>query len=185
MNYEPAYVQAALAAASFRSQICAIHFHLSQADRDDLYQTILLDALERSCRFDPAKGSASTFTGRIALNAANDFLNDLKRVRDYFIAADQLAANDPDFDLDTDPFDGGHALWAEEDDGLIEADALCDLQSACSFMTEAQQGFLHYLAVHADLPSACRATGYSTPTFYRSVTELRLHLRMFGLAAAA
>jgi DNA-directed RNA polymerase specialized sigma24 family protein len=185
VNYEPAYVQAALAAARFRSQNCAIHFHLSQADRDDLYQTILLDALERSSRFDPAKGSASTFAGRVALNAANDFLNDLKRVRDYFIAADQLAANDPDFDLGTDPFDGGHALWADDNDGFFEAEALCDLQSACSFMTEAQQGFLNQLAVHADLPSACRATGYSTPTFYRRVTELRLHLRMFGFAAAA
>lgn len=185
MNYEPAYVQAALAAARFRSQICAIHFHLSQADRDDLYQTILVDALERSSRFDPAKGSASTFAGRIALHAANDFLNDLKRVRDYFIAADQLAANDPDFDLDTDPFDGGQSLSAEDNDELLKADALYDLQSACSFMTEAQQGFFQQLALHADLPSACRATGYSTPTFYRRVTELRLHLRMFGLAAAA
>jgi hypothetical protein len=70
VNYEPAYVQAALAAASFRSQICAIHFHLSQADRDDLYQTILLDALERSCRFDPAKGTlAGEVQGPVYLGA--------------------------------------------------------------------------------------------------------------------
>lgn len=185
MNYAPDYIQAALAAARFRSQISALRFHLSPADRDDLFQTIILDSLERSGRFDPTKGSAATFTGRLALNAANDFLNDLKKVREHFSAIEHWAANDPDFGPDGNPSDGGASLWGEDEDLFSEIDALCDVQSALAFMTEAQQGFLHQLAVHADLPGACRATGYSTPTFYRRVTELRLHLRMFGLAAAA
>ena len=185
MTYEPAYIEAALAAASFRSQICALHFHLSQADRDDLFQTIVLDSLERSGRFDPTKASAATFTGRLALNAANDFLCDLKKCRERFCALDPWAANDPDFGQDGDPFDGGSLLWGEDEDLFSEIDALCDLQSALAFMTDGQRGIFHLLAVHHDLPSSCQASSLSTPTFYRRVAELRMHLRMFGLPAAA
>jgi Sigma-70 region 2 len=185
MIYDPPYIAAALAAAGFRSCLCAVHFHLSHADQEDLYQTIVVDALERACRFDPAKGSAATFTGRLALNAANDFLSDLKKVRERYYAIEQWAANDPDFGQDGDPFDGGTALWVDDNDCFSKIDVLCDLESAGSFMTEAQHGFLQHLAGHSDLPSACRASGYSTPTFYRRVAELRLHFRLFGLTAAA
>ena len=185
MTYDPAYIDAVLAAASFRSQRCAIHFHLSAADREDLYQTIVLDALERSSRFDAAKGSAATFTGRLALNAANDFLNELKKCHERFCALDPWAANDPDFSQDGDLFDDGSSLWGEEQDCFAEIDALCDLQSAWCLMTDAQQGLLQQLIIHPDQPTACRATGYSTPTFYRRVADLRMHFRLFGLAAAA
>lgn len=185
MTYDPAYIDAALAAASFRSQRCAIHFHLSAADQDDLYQTIVLDALERSSRFDAAKGSAATFTGRLAINAANDFLNELKKVRERCCPLDPCAANDPDFGHDGDPFDGGASLWGEGSDFLSDIEVLCDLQSAWCLMTDAQQGLLQQLVIHPDPPTACRATGYSTPTFYRRVADLRMHFRLFGLAAAA
>lgn len=41
------------------------------------------------------------------------------------------------------------------------------------------------LEVHQSLPTACKASGVSTATFYRRVADLQMHLRMFGFKSAA
>jgi hypothetical protein len=52
-------------------------------------------------------------------------------------------------------------------------------------MSEEQAELLDLLASHQDLPTASKACGMSTATFYRRVAELQMHLRMFGIRTAA
>ena len=60
-----------------------------------------------------------------------------------------------------------------------------DLNAAIAFMTPEQGRLLDLLAIYQDTAAACKASGVSTATFYRRVKELQMHLRMFGMKAAA
>jgi RNA polymerase sigma factor (sigma-70 family) len=187
MNYAATYLTSALAAAATRTSQNAARFDLSQADREDLYQELILDLLERADRFDPAKGSAGTFTGLVSLNCANDFLARMKKDRERLLfCMDYAAANDPDFGDSAPALDeAAIPLWAQDDDLFTASEVLHDLQQALACLNEAQRALFQLLATYHDLPTACRASGLSAATFYRRVTELRLHLRMFGIRAAA
>ena len=76
-------------------------------------------------------------------------------------------------------------MWADDSDLFSDTDALRDLETALAYVNDEQVELFQLLSAHQDLPSACKASGISTATFYRRVSELQLHLRMFGFRTAA
>lgn len=183
----PGYWEATCNAAAARSRQKAQRFGLSAADREDLYQDLVVELLERAHYYDSAKGSLGTFTGRVAENHANDFLNRLKKERErrcFFTGPE--AANDPDYPPSAAADEAADPGCFSQDDDLFSASlTLHDLAQALAYMTIDQREFYALLDTHQDLPAACRASGLATATFYRRVNDLQLHLRMFGFKAAA
>ncbi len=181
------FFDAVLGAAKARTFRAAVRFGLSDADREDLHQELILDLLERAGHYDPAKGSAGTFTGVVSEHRTTDFLNARKkdRARLSFGAEDE-AANDPDsldgvssYSENVDP------LWAQDQDLFADSAAIRDLEIALSYMEGEQRSLFDLLQAHQDLSSACRDSGLSSATFYRRVADLQMHLRMFGFRSAA
>jgi hypothetical protein len=98
----------------------------------------------------------------------------------------QDAANDDD----AAPIGTGEthyrSQWFDGDDDLFSnSNTLHDLETALAHMSEEQVDLFNLLASHQDLPTASKACGMSTATFYRRVAELQMHLRMFGIRSAA
>ena len=188
MNLNQDYLKSAFDAAATKTYRTAVRFALSCADREDLQQELMLDLLEHADQFDPAKGSAGTFTGTVSEHCTADFLNDLKKDRSRlsFCSGDE-AANDADapefcpfFDKNVEP------LWFVSRDFPSDSAALHDLERAIAYMNDEQLRLFQLLEVHQeDLPAACRDSGLSTATFYRRVSDLQMHLRMFGFRSAA
>jgi DNA-directed RNA polymerase specialized sigma24 family protein len=181
------YFAATINAAKTRTYRAAVTGRLSQADREDLYQELVLDLLERASHFDPNKASAGTFTGVVSEHRTADFLNSLKKDRSRLtFCSGEDAANDAEVPVEPDLFgDNAIPLWTEDRDLFSDSDALRDLETAIAYMSDDQVGLFDLLDSHQDLPSACKASGISTATFYRRVSELQLHLRMFGFRATA
>lgn len=184
------YLQSALDAAATRTYRLAARFGLSSAEREDLQQDLILDLLEHEHSFDPAKGSANTFTGVVSHHRAVELLDRLIKDRMRFaFTGEQDAANDPDL---SDPDPGCPAVTSAviplRDDDLdlfADTDTLHDLQTALATMSDAQRGLFALLEHTQNLAEACQASEMSSATFYRRVSELKMHLRMFGLKAAA
>lgn len=181
------YFASTINAAKTRTYRAAVSARLSQADREDLYQELVLDLLERASHFDPNKASAGTFTGVVSEHRTADFLNALKKDRSRLtFGSGEEAANDAEAPIEPAPFgDDAIPLWAEDRDLFSDSDALRDLETAIAHMSDDQVALFDLLESHQDLPSACRASGISTATFYRRVSDLQMHLRMFGFRAAA
>jgi DNA-directed RNA polymerase specialized sigma24 family protein len=180
------YFEAAINAAKTRAYRAAVSAGLTTADREDLYQEILLDLLERAAQYDPSRGSPGTFTGMVSEHRTADFLTALKKDRGRMgVFSDHGAANDDDATPTTDPFEAAVPMWADDIDLFSDTAALHDMATALDFMTDEQAGLLHLLEAHLDLPSAAKASGLSSATFYRRVADLQMHLRMFGIKTAA
>ncbi len=183
MSNDDYFLQAVFNAAATRTYRAAVSARLTKADREDLHQSIVLDLLERSGQFDPARGSAGTFTGMVSEHRTADFLGALNRDRaklTFFSARE--AANDDEFsspnefDLDT-----AEPLWTDDSDLFAESETLRDIQTALSYMNDEQARLFELLISHKDLPAAAKASGMSSATFYRRVADLQMHLRMFGI----
>jgi DNA-directed RNA polymerase specialized sigma24 family protein len=181
------YFTATINAAKTRTYRAAATARLSQADREDLYQELVLDLLERASHFDPNKASAGTFTGMVSEHRTADFLNALKKDRSRLtFSSGEEAANDAEAPVEPDPFgDNAVPLWTEDRDLFSDSAALRDLETAIAYMSDDQVALFDLLESHQDLPSACKASDISTATFYRRVSDLQMHLRMFGFRAAA
>lgn len=180
------YFEAAINAAQTRAYRAAVSAGLTQADREDLYQEILLDLLERAAQYDPSKGSAGTFTGMVSEHRTADFLTALKKDRGRLsVFSDHGAANDDDATPTTDPFESAVPMWADDRDLFADTDTLHDLETALAYMNDEQVDLFQLLTAHQDLPSAAKASGMSSATFYRRVVDLQMHLRMFGIKTAA
>lgn len=179
--------QAALNAAKTRTFRAAVRFRLSSADREDLHQELMLDLLERAGQFDPNKGSAGTFTGMVSQHRASEFLHRLTKDRSRLSFCSGSATNEGDSD-DLDALaisDSVVPQWGEIADRYEEIHAARDLDQALSRMDDEQRSLFALLVEHQDVPSACEVSSVASATFYRRLAELRLHLRMFGLKAAA
>ena len=202
------YFRAAINAAKTRTYRAAVSAQLSTSEREDLYQDILLDLLEREAQFNPEKGSPGTFTGFVSEHRTAEFLKARKTDRERLTFAsgedvDTLEivnisrarqgmdqAQDAANDDDAAPIGSSEAhyrsQWFDGDDDLFSnSNTLHDLETAMAHMSEQQVELLDLLASHQDLPTASKACGMSTATFYRRVTELEMHLRMFGIRTAA
>lgn len=180
------YFHSAINAAKTRAYRAAVSAGLTHADREDLYQEILLDLLERAPQYDPSRGSPGTFTGFVSEHRTAEFLSAFKkdRMRLSVFSAHE-AANDDDATSNSDPFEGVVPMWADDMDLFSDTAALHNLQRALVYMSDEQQSLFDLLATHQDLSTASKASGMSTATFYRRVNELRMHLRMFGIRPAA
>jgi RNA polymerase sigma factor (sigma-70 family) len=179
--------QAALDAAKARTFRAAVRFRLSNADREDLHQDLMLDLLERAGQFDPSKGSAGTFTGVLSQHRASEFLHRLTKDQFHLRFCLGEAANESESD-DLDALAVTNSVvpqWGEVADRYEEIHAARDLDQALSRMDDEQRALFTLLVEHQDVPSACEVSSVSSATFYRRLAELRLHLRMFGLKPAA
>ena len=186
MQCDDAYFKSAIDAAAARSYRVAARFDLSPADREDLQQELMLDLIEHASQFDPAKGSAGTFTGLVSQHRSVELLDQLMKDRGRLCFFGNDAANDNSAKDDPEPHDETRAqMWADNQDLLADSAVLLDLETALAHMSDEQLVLLSLLNAHGDLPSACRESDLSSATFYRRVTDLQMHLRMFGFKAAA
>lgn len=183
------YLPAAVNAAAANAWRVARKIGLSPEEREDVEQEILLALLEREPRFDPARGKPGTFAGVISEHRAAELTAAI--VRDRM----RLAFGSPSDDADNESEsawldvvsnrDDALPLWGEVPNYYAEVRAMRDLETAMAFMDDEQRTLFDLLADHQDIPSACQSSGMSSATFYRRVTDLQMHLRMFGFKAAA
>jgi DNA-directed RNA polymerase specialized sigma24 family protein len=200
------FIIATLHAAAARSRRAGVTAGLTEAERDDLFQEIVLDILERREGFNPEKGAPGTFTGIVSAHRTADFMSNRKQDRwrfvlaagteieslvslagalvSQFTAVDLDAAND-ELINDDDGYVGQRPLWQEPEDHARVCGAASDLQAALSAMSDEQRSLYELLALHQDLPAAAKVSGMSSATFYRRVADLEMHLRMFGFKTAA
>jgi RNA polymerase sigma-70 factor, ECF subfamily len=188
-NVDQKYLESAMNAAATRTYRLAARHGLSSAEREDIEQSILLELLERYPQYDPAKGSMNTFTGIVSEHRAVELLDQLMKQRIRMTVFEpQDAANDPDFY----GYAGGSTgsenvvpLWADDRDLFRDSETLHDIHAALACMSQDQQDLFNLIDRHHDIPSAAKAAGMPTATFYRRVDDLRMHLRMFGIRPAA
>ncbi len=176
-----------MTAAKVRVAQVAARYGLSAAEREDMEQDLLLELVKRRDRFDPSKGAAGTFTGMVTKNRVGELVHDLITDRMLFGGAPLAkAANDPQaLDCIKDLVDQATCECDQDLDLFTEGMALHDLSVAISHMDCDQSALFDLLCKHADLPAACGASGMSSATFYRRVADIQMHLRMFGIRAAA
>ena len=176
-------------AAATRTYRLAARHGLSSAEREDIEQSILLELLERYPQYDPAKGSMNTFTGLVSEHRAVELLDQLMKQRIRMAVFEPRdAANDPDFYAsvgDGTTGDNVVPLWADDRDLFRDSETLHDIQAALACMNQDQQDLFNLIDKHHDIPTAAKASGMSSATFYRRVDDLRRHLRMFGIRPAA
>ena len=189
-NLPSEYLASALTAAAVRTASLRRSFYLSKSQAQDVQQTLILELLKRESAFDKTKGSVNTFTGAVSANIAADIANGLSRERHFleFIPQCRDADNDPDYFGPVggkNPVENVVPLWADDRDLFEDSETLHDIQAALACMSQDQQDLFNLIDRHHDLPSAAKAAGVSTATFYRRVDDLRMHLRMFGIRPAA
>lgn len=198
------YYCAAVNAAKTRAYKAALSAGLSPAEREDLYQEILLDIYTRKDQFDPTKGAPGTFTGLVSAHCTADFLNARKAEKSRVIYTEpenidtlevvaidraihgivltQAAANDEDDAvLDLVYLEELSSFWARDCDLFLNSSTHQDVVTALNYMSSEQRSLFELLASHQDLPAAAKASGMSSASFYRRVTDLQMHLRMFGI----
>jgi hypothetical protein len=201
------FIAATVNAAAARSRRAAVTAGLADEERDDLFQEIALDILERHAGFDPARGAAGTFTGLVSAHRTADFLSDRSKDKWRFIptstddvdflevvsvysggqvghvsfdaANDDLIENKPSCEAEQRP------LWQEAEDHALVCGAASDLEAAFRSMSDEQRSLYELLCHHQDVPAAAKVSGMSSATFYRRVADLEMHLRMFGFKTAA
>lgn len=203
-----AFYEAAVSAAKTRAYRAALTAGLAPAEREDLYQEILCDIYRRKKQFDPSRGAPGTFTGTVSAHCTADFLNARKADRQRLVfsepeyvdtlevvaidraiqdyAPTQNAANDENGGSSYSMLpDETTWFWGENMDLLSDAETRHDVMAALAYMSGDQRCLMDLLAKHRDLAEAAKASGVPSATFYRRITDLRMHLRMFGIRSAA
>ena len=188
MGHDESYLDAAKRAAMVRTAGLGKRIFLTKEDREDVYQDLLMTLLEREAAFDPRRSSANTFTGVVSERRATDLMRRL--VRDRI----RLQLIDHEFDAANDPFIDGYESTAalstpgpccHDEDLFADSDTRRALDTALQFLSDGDRRLWDCLQQHMDLRAACIASGMPSTTFYRRVAEIRMHLRMFGISAAA
>jgi DNA-directed RNA polymerase specialized sigma24 family protein len=182
------YLSAAQSAAHANAWQVFHKIGLTQEDREDVEQDILLALLEREGRYDESRSKPGTFAGVVSHHRAAELTQAIVRDRQHMTnKPHDEAANETDADWleklavaeDVIP------LWGEAGNYYDAIHTARDLDYAMAMMDDTQRGLFDLLAALQDMPAACKASGLSTATFYRRVEDLQLHLRMFGIKAAA
>lgn len=170
---DPRMLRIMMAAAAYHARKVARTMRLSDVDREDVEQDILLVLLERRRFFDPARGAWSSFADRVARQAAQGVADDIgaeRRVRGGSL--DQPAGND-----------GSATLGELMEDHLRDPDSEQALQLSLA-LAGFVAGLPDELALVArltlledgDLAEAQRRSGLSTSEFYRRLREVRYRL---------
>ena len=178
------YLHAAQNAAATRAYQLAARTGMSREDREEIKQELLTDLLAQSPYYDPARGSLGTFTGVVSKNRATELLDQYYKDKKRLIFVSTVAANDGS-EEQGNVLDKGDVipLWAVDDDLFGMRLALHDLDKAVRCMNTEQRNLFELLLTEADMADACRAYHGSAATFYRRVSDLKMHLRMFGIKA--
>lgn len=182
------YLSAAQSAARANAWQVFHKIGLTQEDREDVEQDILLELLERESRYDESRSKPGTFAGVVSHHRAAELTQVIVRDRQHMIYGTRdEAANEPESDWLDVLADAEDVvpLWDGVRNYYDDIHTARDLEYAIAMMDDTQRGLFDLLAAHQDMPAACKASGLSTATFYRRVEDLQLHLRMFGIKAAA
>lgn len=168
-----------MAAAAYHARKVARTMRLSDVDREDVEQDILLVLLERRRFFDPARGAWSSFADRVARQAAQGVADEIgaeRRIRGGSL--DQPASSGRITTL-------GELLEAEQWIGpdverelqlpLVLADFVAGLPDELALVARLS------LLEDGDLAAAQRGSGLSTSEFYRRLREVRYRLVCLGL----
>jgi DNA-directed RNA polymerase specialized sigma24 family protein len=181
-SYTDAYLRAAQNAAATRAYQLATRMGMTREEREDITQDLLADLLDRAPHYDPARGSFGTFTGKVSQNRAVELLDRYVKDRMHLVFVSTVAANDDAEGAGAVLEDGGVIpLWLVDDDLFSQSMALRDLEKAVLSMNDEQRALFDLLQSHDGMASACRAYAGSTATFYRRVSDLKMHMRMYGL----
>jgi DNA-directed RNA polymerase specialized sigma24 family protein len=168
-----------MAAAAYHARKVARTMRLSDVDREDVEQDILLVLLERRRFFDPVRGAWSSFADRVARQAAQGVADEIgadRRIRGGSL--DQPAGSDgsttlgelieagcrPDRDLE-------HELQL----ALALAKFIAELPDELAIVARLS------LFEDGDLAEAQRSSGLSTSEFYRRLREVRYRLVCLGI----
>jgi DNA-directed RNA polymerase specialized sigma24 family protein len=183
-TYTSDYLRAAQNAAATRAYKLAARMGMNREEREDITQELLTDLLAQAPHYDPARAAVSTYTGVVSKNRAIELLDRYVKDKMRLTFVSTVAANDGADDHYDLLEDGGVIpFWSVDDDHVGMSIALHDLGKAVQTMCLDQVDLLELLIAHDSMASACRAFGGSTATFYRRVSELKMHLRMFGIKA--
>jgi DNA-directed RNA polymerase specialized sigma24 family protein len=168
-----------MAAAAYQARRVARTLKLSDVEREDAEQEILLALLERRRFFDPARGPWSPFVHRIARQAAQSVADSLVATRKLYTSLEEpIAEASPESEATTladtlqDP-----AAPAEEDivDTVSLMSFVATLPSELRIVAEAA------LEADGELADAQRELGLSISEFYRRLREIRYRLFTIGL----
>lgn len=175
---DPRMLRVMMAAAAYHARKVARTMRLSDVDREDVEQDILIVLLERKRFFDPARGAWSSFADRVARQAAQGVADDIgaeRRIRGGSL--DQPAGS------------GGSTTLGELiEDRLQGPDPERALQLSLAlgrFVAELPDELALVarlsLLEDGDLAEAQRRSGLSTSEFYRRLREVRYRLVCLGI----
>jgi len=175
---DPRILRVMMAAAAYHARKVARTMRLSDVDREDVEQDILLVLLERRRFFDPARGAWSSFADRVARQAAQGVADEIgaeRRIRGGSL--DQAAGSD-----------GSTTLGELIEDHLQGPDAEQALQLSLAlarFVGELPDELALVarlsLLEDGDLAEAQRRSGLSTSEFYRRLREVRYRMVCLGI----
>ena len=171
-----------MATAAAHARKLARSLKLSQAEREDAEQDILLMLLERWHYFDDARGSNIGFAIRIARQAAHV-------IADHVATGwqtDLVSLEDPAPWQDWGTDDAVTVSEQVGDESLPDEAALVSALSLRGFKSALPTDLLVVVdavfAADGDIPEACRLTSLSSSEFHRRLRELRYRLVCLELA---
>ena len=175
----PRELRTLMAAAAYHARKVARTMRVSDADREDVEQDILLVLLERRRFFDPARGAWSSFADRVARQAAQGVADEIGaefRVRGGSL--DQPAADEGSTTLG-ELIEAGQFARPDSEDGLqlplVLAEFVAGLPDELALVARLS------LFEDGDLAEAQRRSGLSTSEFYRRLREVRYRLVCLGI----
>ena len=181
-DINPRDLDVIMATAAAHARKLARSLKLSQAEREDAEQDILLMLLERWHYFDDVRGSNIGFAIRIARQAAQGIAD---RVAAGW-QTDLVSLEDPAPWQDWGMDDAVTISEQVGDESLPDEAALVSALSLRGFMTALPTDLLIVVkavfAADGDIPEACRLTSLSSSEFHRRLRELRYRLVCLELA---
>lgn len=156
-SFDPERLAVGLSAAHRRARALARRFGLQRADEQDACQTILLDLVVRSRRFDERRAPWPAFVTITSRHAAIGVARDVRRERAIH-------------------FQGGceDALPAHE---ASAPDLALDLARALKTLPDDSRRLVDLLLASDGVASAQRQSPMSAAAFYRRLKDLRARLR--------
>jgi DNA-directed RNA polymerase specialized sigma24 family protein len=179
LTADPRMLRVMMAAAAYHARKVARTMRLSDVDREDVEQDILLVLLERRRFFDPARGAWSSFADRVARQAAQgvaDGIGAERRIRGGSL--DQPAGDDGRTTLG-ELIEADHLQSPDPEQGiqlsLTFARFVAELPDELALVARLS------LLEDGDLAEAQRRSGLSTSEFYRRLREVRYRLVCLGI----